>query len=1003
MEAEDKVVERKILLRRVFPRHQLFEIGRKLAIPYFERFENAWGIDAEQAAFEIASAVGDARLKGIFDAHKPRKWTVFRGKYYTFEDGALSLKGSWEAIKSNIHHLRKKYGESVIEVLKVFLEAGKGCSLIEVSEKLKRRVDPAPIVADLERFKVLVPVYEGDDYKEWGILEEVSPLVRMELGLPSYEPALKAVEAAQPMEAKAAEGEVDYVALERQEIERMDNELNQYLSGLLKNRLDATIKFGKTFSMSALADYLIGLFGPVLYFDSLLSITQQYGLADVEIVHERGKTGMRTGWNLALFGEPGTGKSFSTRDMILGKPDAKIPAHGVPGRNRYAAGMTPARFIRIGQAYTGKTFNFIIPEFNDWFKYKGMVEPLKLAMERGVIKYELHREVIGPYKFSGFFSVNYNVATFVRGYDVTISDPNFSLPYDEPVLVYGPRGFEFVKIGELAESKPANVKVVSFNPETLKVELCEITGYFKHPASRIYEVRLRSGRRVRVTAGHSLFTISSKGEVCPVCISRLKPGDLVAIPRRLPLAPKPLTELNVACLLYISGLHGVVFVKEKGLKRVLSSTWPTLRALSRQVNRPYSTVCYWKKNSMLPLCLYARFDPDFSRLSHEATIFVPKGRGLPAYVRLDEEFAWFLGFYVAEGDIHKGRYVRLRIKDAAYAGRVKSLAGKLGLTATYDGKVVVINSMMLAKLLLALGVGRFSYEKRIPTMVFNMNEACIKAFVEGYFAGDGYLNRKRGEISAATVSEQLPSDEMYLLLFLGKIARAAHYRNYTLITVPKGGGLFDGVPAKSIQKLVKMLREKSKLSQNSFLNSIGDAISRSCLAEIEIGYHNRVRREMLVKLLNSLNGDLKDNVETKILESLVFGDLAWDEVKEVVDTGCDEVTYDLEVRPGGRKIENFLGGYGGVFLHNSAIEDRMLCRLHRLTKERFVQLAQSQRRLALGEIDIDRGAKKIRDHLALVYAIETGHPLVRERFPKKPVLVTPKTFEVIERARNAIL
>ncbi|MEM2546594.1 MAG: hypothetical protein QXM37_03080, partial [Candidatus Bathyarchaeia archaeon] len=62
MEAEDKVVEKKILLRRVFPRHQLFEIGRKLAIPYFERLENAWCVDEEQAAFEIASAVGDARL-----------------------------------------------------------------------------------------------------------------------------------------------------------------------------------------------------------------------------------------------------------------------------------------------------------------------------------------------------------------------------------------------------------------------------------------------------------------------------------------------------------------------------------------------------------------------------------------------------------------------------------------------------------------------------------------------------------------------------------------------------------------------------------------------------------------------------------------------------------------------------------------------------------------------------------------------------------------------------
>jgi len=135
---------------------------------------------------------------------------------------------------------------------------------------------------------------------------------------------------------------------------------------------------------------------------------------------------MRTGWNLSLFGEPGTGKSFSARDLILGKTDAKIPPHGIPGRNRYAGGITPARFIRIGQAYSGKVFNFIVPEFNDWFKYKGMVEPLKLAMERGEIKYEMHREVIGPYRFSSFFSVNYNVAALGRGYEVTVQDPNFS-------------------------------------------------------------------------------------------------------------------------------------------------------------------------------------------------------------------------------------------------------------------------------------------------------------------------------------------------------------------------------------------------------------------------------------------------------------------------------------------------------------------------------------------------------------------------------------------------
>jgi len=423
---EDKVVERKILLKRAFPRHRLFEIGKTLAIPYFERFEDAWNIDEDQAAFEIASTISDARLREIFDTHKPREWIVFRGKHYTFEDGTLLPEGSWKTIENNLRQMRKKHGKNGLEVLKVLVEAGKGCGLKDMATTLRQHFDPSPIVSELERLKIVALSYQGDGYQEWKILEEVSPLVQSELGIAPSEPAPTPPTAIPPTLVSTEAGEVDYVALERQEIETMDAALDAYLSNLLKNRLDATVRFGKTFSVTTLADYLTKLFGPLLYFDSMLSITQQYGLADVEIVHEHGKTGMRTGWNLSLFGEPGTGKSFSTRDMILGKPDAKIFQHGVPGRNRYAGGMTPARFIRIGQAYVNRVFNFIVPEFNDWFKYKGMVEPLKLAMERGEIKYELHREVIGPYRFNNFFSVNYNVSTFGRGYEVTVQDPNFN-------------------------------------------------------------------------------------------------------------------------------------------------------------------------------------------------------------------------------------------------------------------------------------------------------------------------------------------------------------------------------------------------------------------------------------------------------------------------------------------------------------------------------------------------------------------------------------------------
>jgi len=420
--AEDRVVERKILLKRAFSRYRLFEIGKSLAIPFFDRFEDAWSlesVDEDQAALEIVFRISDDGLKEVFNVHKPRDWVVFRGKHYTFEEGVLQIGGSWKTIENNLNQIKKRHGKNALEVLKVLLEAGKGCNMKDITANLKRFIDPSSIVAELEKMKIIVTSYQGDGYREWTILDEVSPLIQSELGMAPAAPAL-------PISVSAEAGEVDYVSLERREVERMDAGLNEYLSGFLKNRLEDAMSFGKTFSVTALADYLTKLFGPILYFDSLLSIIQQYGLADVEIVHEHGKTGMHTGFNLSLFGEPGTGKSFSTRDMILGKLDSRVFPHGVPGRNRYAGGMTPARFTRIGQAYVNRVFNFIVPEFNDWFRYKGMVEPLKLAMERGEIKYELHREVIGPYRFNSFFSVNYNVATFGRGYEVTVQDPNFN-------------------------------------------------------------------------------------------------------------------------------------------------------------------------------------------------------------------------------------------------------------------------------------------------------------------------------------------------------------------------------------------------------------------------------------------------------------------------------------------------------------------------------------------------------------------------------------------------
>jgi hypothetical protein len=342
------------------------------------------------------------------------------GQYYTIQNGKLQPGNVWDQVELDILQCLTAEREAR-EVLEYFLnQPGFQADFTVIKARFRRWRNTLDSLLGFKLIRKLPGT--AKDVTTYALYAEMIPLLRRVLASPRSQelPVIN---------SEAAQAELAYV-------QQMEKEFEEYLRDLLTNRLEETLEFGREhMSIGLVTHYLEELFGPMLYFDVLLALAHQYGMTATEIVNPEGTRAGNTGFHLALFGAPGTGKTFSVKDLIMGDETKNVRAHGLPGLNRYCGGMTPANFIRIGEAYQGKRFNFVVTEFNDWFRYKGMVEPLKLALEQGKIRYETKVETIGPYQFSCFFSTNYNTEVSKNsGYRVTVADPNFNAIEDRMLV-----------------------------------------------------------------------------------------------------------------------------------------------------------------------------------------------------------------------------------------------------------------------------------------------------------------------------------------------------------------------------------------------------------------------------------------------------------------------------------------------------------------------------------------------------------------------------------------
>jgi DNA polymerase elongation subunit (family B) len=314
-------------------------------------------------------------------------------------------------------------------------------------------------------------------------------------------------------------------------------------------------------------------------------------------------------------------------------------------------------------------------------------------------------------------------------FDVSVLD-FASLVYDESIFVRKRQTgqvYEY-KIGDFVDKHlPANDlfsakeigptwDVLSFDYEEQQASWKTVTAVIRHPRqSDVLQITTEAGRKVTVTKGHSLITLDSTGEKRTIKGSDLKTGDFLVT---LSSFPTEQHDESLDLLPYLERIPGFEITRGGGGngKKVI------LR----------------------------------SERSHRRFV-------LERFLPLSAELMWGLGYWMAEGWIAKHSYgdtlrIEATTSDIEVARSKFSAAGfntwmsrsrtpgcsNLGIGGRYAGEVNVLPNRVVAALV-KIWFGNAARTKKVPDWVLRLPLTMRRAFVDGYYKGDGYNEGAHGQ------------------------------------------------------------------------------------------------------------------------------------------------------------------------------------------------------------------------------------------------------------------
>jgi len=433
------------------------------------------------------------------------------------------------------------------------------------------------------------------------------------------------------------------------------------------------------------------------------------------------------------------------------------------------------------------------------------------------------------------------------------------------------------------------------------------------------EVRLRSGRSVRVTPAHRLFRFDGTALV-ETPSGDLRPGDAIAVPRNIPVEPGNRTlplppEARVADHQGRSAVAAVL--REESRTRGVAQTLSRLGI---------SESMYWNyrlQRTAPPVRVAELLGIEVRSIKAERA-----SKAIRVPTEMTTDLAEFLGLQLSEGTVKARRVAEFYNNNAALRSRYRELVRRLfdlDSRERHDATVSAI-SVPSRALVMLLEVWRVPVRAKSRTLglveeLFASREDAVASFLRAYAAGDGHFAEEGLEI--ATASRRMAGGLVYLFAKLGIFARVSRKvvreRSYHRVWISP----------KEASKLFQQYNRESYYDSYDVVPVGGDTISalrdamgseptqlRAALKNAAAG--QRMSRATIRGLRRTVPQQSEVGAWLGRLDT-VLDHILLDRVENVRTWREPTVVFDLTVEG----THNFVGGELPMILHNTVTEQQL--------------------------------------------------------------------------------